>query len=391
MKGDLMKMNKDELREYLNKDIESLRSLNFSEPYIKSVSENTSKWAGTGLLGGISDPHIGRNVATLLENQRLFNEQWPGNGASLIPEGAETDIPMEHWASQWKRISIPVMRRVFGENFIGHHIVSVQAMKSSQENTYLIGFDGRTTSGMTEANTRRLSVSWEPPVWKYSEDGSVKWVEFRGEKYMTGLDAEAEATAIFAEAICHDFSREIIRDLALNAGKLAVYEYKDENHLLSLVEGMSAYIAAKCYNREATWVVTSPTIVKLLGEYIEPATDQWNNIVNINAQRDGVNKVGVLNKKWQLFEDSTAPAGNILFGYKNAKNHFDAGYIFSPYLPVNPTPSWRTNEQEQRGQVLARYGKRLVNPGFYGTLKIENLPEATPLEKPEPEEAESEE
>jgi len=371
-----MKMNKDELREYLNKDIESLRSLNFSEPYIKSVSENTSKWAGTGLLGGISDPHIGRNLATLMENQRLFNEQWPVKGVSLIPEGAETDIPIEDWAAQWKRISIPVMRRVFGENFIGHHIVSVQAMKSVQENTYLIGFDGRTMSGMTEANTRRLSVQWEHPIWKYTEDGNAKCAEFRGQTYMTGLDAEAEATAIFSEAVCQDFNREIIRDLSINAGKLSVYEYQDENHLLSLVEGMSAYIAAKCYNREATWVVTSPTIVKLLGEHIEPATDQWDNIVNVNTQREGVNKIGVLNKKWQLFEDSTAPAGSVLFGYKNSKNHFDAGYIFAPYLPVNPIPFWRKGNQVQEGHVLARYGKRLINPGFYGLLKIEGLENA---------------
>jgi len=383
-----MKMNKDELREYLNKDIESLRSLNFSEPYIKSVSENTSKWANTGLLGGIGDPHIGRNVATLLENQRLFNEQWPGNGATLIPEGAETDIPMEHWASQWKRVSIPVMRRVFGENFIGHHIVSVQAMKSGQENTYLIGFDGRTMSGMTDANTRRLSVQWDHPIWKQTEDGT-KYAEFRGQQYHTGLDAEAEATSVFSEAICADFSREIIRDLSINAGKSAVVEYKDESHLLSMVEGMSAYIAAKCYNKEATWVVTSPTIVKLLGEYIEPATNQWGNIVNIIAQREGVNKIGVLNKKWQLFEDSTAPAGNILLGLKDHRNHYFSGYVFAPFLPVKPIPSWKTDEQEQAGHVLARYGKRLTNPGFYGTIKIENLPEATPLEKSE--EAESEE
>lgn len=372
MKGDLMKMNKDELKEYLNKDIESLRSLNFSEPYIKLVSENTSKWASTGLLGGIGDPYIGRNMATLLENQMLFNEQWPLEGMSLIPEGAETDVPLEHWVSQWRRVSIPVIRRAFSEDFVGNHIVSVQAMRSSQENTYLVGFDGRTMSVMTEANIRRLSVSWE------------------GQKHMMALEAEADAVSAFSAAVCHDFSREIIRDLAANAAKSAVYEYKDESHLLSLVEGMSAYIAAKCYNREATWVVTSPAIVKLLGEYIEPATDQRNNIVNINAQRDGVNKIGVLNKKWQLFEDSTAPAGNILLGLKDHRNHYFSGYVFAPFLPVNPTPSWKTDKQEQTGQVFARYGKRLTNPGFYGTIKIENLPEVTPLEN-EQEDAESEE
>ena len=249
-------MNKEQLREYLNKDIETLRSLNFSEVYIKSVMENTSKWAGTGLLSGIADPHIGRNVAALLENQRIFNEQWPGKNNQLVPEGAETDMPIENWAAQWRRVSIPVIRRAFAENFIGHQIVSVQTMKSGQENTYLIGFDGRTIAGMTESHTRPLSAQWEHPTWQYDETGRLQWAEFRGQQYSMGLDAEAEATAIFSEAICNDFSREIIRDLTVNAGKKAVYEYKDGKHLLSLIEGMSAYIAAKCQNREATWVIT---------------------------------------------------------------------------------------------------------------------------------------
>jgi len=359
-------MKKDELREYLNKDIESLRSLNFSEPYIKSVVENTSKWANTGLLGGISDPHIGRSVAMLLENQRIFNEQWPGKGISLIPEGAETEMPITDWAAQWRRVSIPVIRRAFAENFIGYQIVSVQVMKAGQENTYLIGFDGRTVAGMTEANTRRLSARWESIYGEYS------------------LQAEADATAIFSEAVCNDFSREIIRDLAINAGKSAVYDYQNEKHLMSLIEGMSAYIGAKCFNREATWMITSPTIVRLLGEFIEPAAD-----VNIDDQRYGINKIGTLKKNWRLFEDSSAPAGNILLGLKDHRTHYFSGYVFAPFLPVNPTPAWKTEKQEQQGQVLARYGKRLTNPSFYGTIKIENLPEATPLETPD--EAESEE
>lgn len=375
-------MNKEQLREYLNKDIESLRSLNFSETYIKSVVENTSKWANTGLLRGISDPHIGRNVAMLLENQRLFNEQWPGKGISLVPEGAETDLPMDVWAAQWRRVSIPVIRRVFADNFIGYQIVSVQTMKAAQDSTYAIGFDGRTAAMITEANTRKLTPTWEHVFWERVGEHNV--ATFRGQRYPIALEAEAEATAQFAEAVCMDFSREIIRDLATNAGKSAVYEYKDEKHLMSLIEGMSAYIGAKCFNREATWVITSPTIVRLLGEFIEPAED-----VNIDDKRTGISKIGTLKKNWRLFEDSSAAPGNILLGLKDHRTHYFSGYVFAPFLPVNPTPAWKTEKQEQQGQVLARYGKRLINPGFYGTIKIENLPEATPLETPD--EAESEE
>lgn len=348
-------MKKDELRDYLNRDIESLRSLNFSETYIKSIVENTSKWASTGLLGGVSDPYIGRNVAALMENQRIFNESWPNKGVALIPEGAFTEMSLDAWTSQWKRCSIPVIRRTFAESFIGYQIVSVQTMKASQENNYVIGFDGRTQPLMMDANTRRLPLSF--PMLD-QEDFS--------------LDAEARAVADFSESLCNEFGREIIRDLAMNAGKLAVYEYKDEPHLLSLIEGMSAYIGAKCFGKEATWVITSPTIVRILGEFIE--TD-----LNLSDERTGISKIGVLNKTWRIFEDSTAPAGNMLLGLKDPRNHYFSGYVFSPFLPVNPTPAWKTEHQESTGAVLARYGKRLINPNFYGTLKIENLPDATPL------------
>lgn len=348
-------MRKDELKDYLNRDIESLRSLNFRETYIKSATDNTSKWAGTGLLGGISDSYIGRNVAALLENQRIFNESWPNKGVSLIPEGAEIDVALDSWVAQWKRCSIPVIRRALAESFVGYQLVSVQTMRSAQENSHIVGFDSRTQPLLMEAVTRRIALNF-PAL---DEEGY-------------SLQREATAVAEFSDALCNDLGREIIRDLALNSAKMAVYEYKDEAHLLSLVEGMSAYIGAKCYGRDATWVVTSPTLVRLLGEYIE--TD-----LNLDAERSGVNQIGVLNKTWKIFEDSTAPAGNMLLGLKDNRNHYFSGYVYAPFLPVNPTPAWKTETQESTGAVLSRNGKRLVNPNFYGTLKIENLPEVAPL------------
>jgi len=345
-------MRKDELREYLNKDIGSLRSLNFSEMYIKSVVENTSKWAKTGLLGGLSDPYIGRQVATLMENQRIFNESWPNKDVPLIPEGAFAETSLNPWAAQWRRCSIPTIRRTFSESFIGYQIVSVQAMKASQENTYVIGFDNRTQSLIMESNTRRLPIGFS--MIDQNEEFS--------------LDTEADVVAKFSESLCNDFGREIIRDLAMNAGKLAVHEYKNESHLLSLIEGMSAYIGAKCFGKEATWIVTSPTIVRLLGEHIESDLD-------LSAERTGISKIGVLNKNWKIFEDSTATAGNLLLGLKDQKNHYFSGYIYSPFLPINPIPAWKTEHQESTGEVLSRYGKKLINSNFYGMLKVENLPE----------------
>lgn len=365
-------MNKDELREYLSRDAESLRVLNFSEQYIKQMLDNTGKWANTGLLGGINDPYIGRQVARLLENQRVLNEEWPGD-VSLVPQGANTNVPLDAWATQWRRVSIPVMRRTFGPSFVGYQLVSVQTMKSGQENTYHTDHMGKTIAVMTEARTRGMKAIWDNPSWHYSENNKLAWVEWRGQKYQEGLDAEAEATADFSETLCLEFGREILTDLRNNAGSKAKYAYQNEAHLLSLVEGMSAYIGAKNGGRDATWLVASPTVIRLLGEHIE--TD-----VLLHEERRGINEIGTLAKKWRVFEDSLHPTGHILMGHKDHRNHYFSGYIFAPFLPVNPTPSWWTETQHGHGRVLARYGKRLWNPGFFGVIQVEGLPEPTPIE-----------
>lgn len=337
-------MKKDELKEYINRDIESLRAMNFSENYIKSMTENTSKWAAIGLLGGIEDTHVGRTIATLLENQRLFNEKDDDSGP------------------QWKRISIPLMRRVFAESFVGYKLISVQAMRSSQENLYLSNFEGRTIPMISEANSR-IIARWNPPP--------------HGD-HAFSLDAEAEKLAEFANEIQAEFSKEIIRDLTLNAGKTAKYEYKDEDHLFSLIEGMSAYIGAKCFNREATWIVASPAVVKLLEKFVEPVEN-----LEVEDQREGISYIGTIAKKWRLYEDCSSSRGSILMGLKDNRNHYFSGYIFAPYLPASLMP---TNEKQS--QVIARYGKRLLNPGFYGSIQIENLPDPTPLKESDKDESE---
>lgn len=75
-----------------------------------------SRWNSTGLLAGIEDCHQRRCCAVLLENQRLYNE------LSLD----SNDL------AQYKRTSIPLVRRMFDSNFLGYIIASVQpALKKS--------------------------------------------------------------------------------------------------------------------------------------------------------------------------------------------------------------------------------------------------------------------
>lgn len=353
-----MNTSSDELKLYVAKDVDNLRRLNFSENYIKSVALNTRKWASFGLLEGISDPFIGRNLASLYENQLLHNEKWPGNQV-LLPEGTDPLVPLSNWVQFWKKASIPVLRRSFDNNFVGYDLVSVQTMKSSEENIYLLDFNGRLYSVLMQSNSRILRSKWNRP----------------DREYPVSLNAEAASVEVFAEELMNEFSREIISDLAQSAGKSVKYEYVDVSHLISLLDGLSAYIGAKCYVKDATWVVTSPQIVSLLAEYID-----FHESVKMD-NRQGVNFIGTLHNKWKIFEDSAAYQGDILMGLKDARNHYFSGYIFSPYLPATPTPFWKKDEivSDNSGYATARYGKRLTNPSFYGTIRMENLPQVTPI------------
>ena len=333
------------LKELLTRNIEGLRAVNFNEEYIQSVITNVKKWAETGLLVGIDDPYISRNVAILFENQRLWNERADDNFAQI------------------KRISIPAVRRIFSENFIGYKLVSVQSLRVNEntQNVYSTSFEGKTIQHTTETGVRQLSY------------GNL-FFESRETGRGHSLEAEAQDVAMFSEEASNELGREIIRDLALNAGKSAVYDYKDEDHLMSLIEGMSSYIAAKCFNREATWVITSPAIVRLLADKIEFRE-------GLEENRDGINYIGTLKKEnnsWNLYEDSKAFSGHILLGLKDRFNHYFSGYIFSPIITVNPV---KEESSEEGNKILCHYGKRLLNPNFYGIIEMKNLPEVSPLEE----------
>ena len=298
----------------VKEEINFLRNLNFTESYIKDCFENYKKWNKVGLLKGISDPFLARQLAELLENQRLWNEK-------------------ENSSNQtWRRCSIASVRRAFGEDFLAYKLVSVQTVRSPQDCIYWTNSDFRIKSALSSVKTRFVSsVSWDQP-----KVVNGKFLEYRGKSYERGIDAEAEATQNFAKEYSHEVSREIITDL-LSICTNKDCEYKSPEQLALLIEGMSAYIG-----KESNWVVASPKICEVL-----------------KSQLDENNKLlGKFN-----FYEFDVPNDKILLGYKNPKNHYETGYIYSPYLPFTLLENG----------LLARYNKKLVDSNFYGSITLLNF------------------
>jgi len=307
--------------ELIKEEMALLRNMNFAEEYIKGCYENCKKWSVTGLLRGIKDPFIARQVSEMFENQRLWNEQYQEDDA--------------YQTAQWKRCSIPIIRRVFNQDFLGFNLVSIQTARKPEDFIYFVNEDMRVRSAPSPIRTRFVDISWDGPnPTKMGKDGRILEFGYKGQTYSIGLDAETKAIQDFSEAYVQEINKEIVNDLLIICdNKDCVYQSPEQ--LFSLVEGMSAYIGTKTPN-EATWIVAHPKVCEILKPLVED--------------------------RWKLYEFDV-PQEKILLGYKNPKNNYATGYIYSPYLPFTPTENG----------TLIRYNKKLTNAFFYGSITLSNF------------------
>ncbi len=355
-------MDKVIIEEILRRDAESMRSHSFSETYIKGVTENTSRWLNTGLLAGVEKPYIARQLAALLENQRLFNESFDMNAAMVgIPADAQTPN-MDQWLGQVKRASIPAVRRIFNPNtFLGYDLVSVQVMNGPTDEIYFTNSYDRQIAESVVAKTRKMRATWDQfaaQIRPYEETHS--------------LDDEVQAVADFAKAIQDEINKEIVLDLRNNAGKRLKEEWQGPEETLKWIDALSSYIATKTGGREGTWIVMGSQVVDALSEL-----DQME--INDRADND-IRRIGKLakpnNSYWDLFEMSLPPS-QILIGHKNEGNHYASGYFYAPYAPLACRPWWgQENGAHGHGCTFVRYGKKMMRDGanYYALLEVANIP-----------------
>jgi hypothetical protein len=346
--------------EILRRDAESMRSHNFSEAYIETVTENTSKWLSTGLLTGVGSPYVARQMACILENQRLLNENTDLEAVRMgIPAGAQT-ANLEHWMSQVKRISIPAVRRVFNpKTFIGYDLVSVQVMNGPTDEIYFTNSYDRQIAESVVAKTRKLRATWDQYM-----------IETVQETH--SLDQEAEAVANYAKAIQDEINREIVLDLRNNAGKKVKEEWQSPEKVLEWIDSLSSYISTKTGGREGTWVVMGSQVLDAIQELEE---------VDIEGRAENdIRRVGKLarpNKShWDLFE-MNLPSTQVLIGHKNEGNHYASGYFYAPYAPLTCKPWWGLPDGSHgHGSTLVRYGKKMMRDGanYYALLDVDNIP-----------------
>lgn len=228
---------------------------------------------------------------------------------------------------------------------------------------------------------RKLRATWSPEL---AQDVNA----------FHNIDAEAELTALLSEQIAAEIDREILRDLRKfapwqtrwdvngwrrQAGFSTNYTQKDWNQeLITRINQISAQVHKSTLRGGANFIVVSSEISAVFDNL------EYFHVSDAGAEQDqynmGIERIGALQNRYQVYRDPYAPAWSIIIGHKG-KSLLDTGYIYAPYIPMQLTPTIYNPENfaPVKG-IMTRYAKKCVNNRFYGAVKVDGLVQWDPQE-----------
>ena len=221
---------------------------------------------------------------------------------------------------------------------------------------------------------RKLRATWSPEL---AQDVSA----------FHNIDAEAELTAMLSEQVAAEIDREILRDLRKAAAWQLRWDYngwrkastaaspytqKEWNQtLITKLNQISAQIHKSTLRGGANFIVVSSEISAIFDDL------EYFHVSDANPEQDqynmGIERIGSLSGRYQVYRDPYAPAYSIIIGHKG-KSLLDTGYIYAPYVPLQLTPTMYNpfNFAPVKG-IMTRYAKKVVNNRFYGHLRVDGV------------------
>ena len=221
---------------------------------------------------------------------------------------------------------------------------------------------------------RKLRATWSPEL---AQDVAA----------FQNIDAEAELTAILSEQIAAEIDREILRDLRKAApwqlrwdhngwrkmsGYSTNYTQKDWNQeLFTQINRVSAQIHKATLRGGANFIVVSSEISAVFDNL------EFFHVSDASAEQDqynmGIERIGSLNNRYQVYRDPYAPAYSIIIGH-HGKSMLDTGYIYAPYVPMQLTPTmYNPYNAAPIKMICTRYAKKVVNNRYYGHIRVDGL------------------
>jgi hypothetical protein len=220
---------------------------------------------------------------------------------------------------------------------------------------------------------RKLRAQWSPEM---AQDVAA----------FHNIDAEAELTALLSEQVAAEIDREILRDLRKGAAwnlrwdyngwrriaQTTSYTQKDWNQtLITAINQLSAQIHKSTLRGGANWIVVSSEISAIFDDL------EYFHVSNASPEQDqynmGIERVGTLQGRYQVYRDPYFPPNTILIGHKGT-SLLDTGYIYAPYVPLQLTPTMYNpfNFTPIKG-IMTRYAKKMVNNRFYARITVDGV------------------
>lgn len=195
--------------------------------------------------------------------------------------------------------------------------------------------------------------------------------------------ANIDLLPTLVESATNDIMVEIDREIIQTLRQNAIGGYAEWNAVppagISLVEHtrdlvlaistVSQQIFQKNKIGEANWILTSPKVAARLAALAGfRRIDNEDYTVTI-----GFSRMGLLESRWKVFVDPVFPENEILVGFNNPVNPFNAGCIYSPYIPMDVSQALVLPQITKVFHIRSRYAIRMVRPEFYGIVRVKNL------------------
>ena len=234
------------------------------------------------------------------------------------------------------------------------------------------------------AKTKKLKAVWTP---EFAQDLNA----------YHSLDAEAELTSIMSEYIALEIDLEILGMLIENAltteywsavnnkaydgttdtpsnSDLGFFNTQGQwfQTLGTKINKVSNKIHQLTLRGGANFMVCSPTVATILESIPGFAAADGADAETMNYAF-GIQKMGNLNSKYQVYKNPYMTENTILLGFKGSQ-FLETGATFAPYIPLIMTPLvYDPTTFTPRKGLLTRYAKKMLRPEYYAKIYVNGL------------------
>ena len=255
-----------------------------------------------------------------------------------------------------------------------------QSKKAVDDSISIPEIDVKLQSEAIVAKTRKLKAQWTP---EFAQDLNA----------YHSIDAEAELTSLLSEYISMEIDLEILDMLILEAN--TTERWSAQNNKV-WANGQWDTNTSDFYNTQGQWFQTLGTKLQKVSNKIHQKTLRGGanflvcspSVATIlesipgyaaatNGDQDqfamGVQKVGALNNRFQVYKNPYMTENTILMGYRGSQ-FLEAGAVYSPYVPLMMTPLVYDPETfTPRKGLMTRYAKKMIRPEFYAKVFVSDL------------------